>query len=197
MAEHVVLFAGPMGAGKTTAIRALSEIDVISTEAANSDRTRVDKDTTTVALDYGEIVLGEDTRVRLYGMPGQRRFDFMWDVLRQRAMGLVLLINADAPDPLDDLDAFLEEFCELHDRGGIVVCVTRADLADGPNLADYAAIVNARIPGATIPIFTTDARNGQDMRTCLLALVINIEMRGAQGVAAPGDAPASSFQGHF
>ncbi|MBN9613824.1 MAG: hypothetical protein J0H64_10310 [Actinobacteria bacterium] len=29
MAEHVILFAGPMGAGKTTAIRSLSDIEVV------------------------------------------------------------------------------------------------------------------------------------------------------------------------
>jgi signal recognition particle receptor subunit beta len=53
--EHIILFAGPMGAGKTTAIRSLSEIPVISTEAANTDLATADKATTTVAMDYGEI----------------------------------------------------------------------------------------------------------------------------------------------
>src|SRR5689334_11133396 len=53
--EHIILFAGPMGAGKTTAIQSLSDIRVIATEAANSDREQSDKPTTTVALDYGEI----------------------------------------------------------------------------------------------------------------------------------------------
>ena len=60
MAEHVILFTGPMGAGKTTAIRSLSEIEVVSTEAGNSERHIVDMATTTVALDYGEIVIGSD-----------------------------------------------------------------------------------------------------------------------------------------
>ena len=75
MAEHVILFAGPMGAGKTTAIRTLSDIEVVSTEAANSERNVVDKPTTTVALDYGEITLGDEEKIRLYGVPGQERFD--------------------------------------------------------------------------------------------------------------------------
>jgi ABC-type glutathione transport system ATPase component len=43
MAEQVVIFAGPMGAGKTTAIKTLSEIDVVSTEAANTDRVTVSR----------------------------------------------------------------------------------------------------------------------------------------------------------
>lgn len=190
MAEYVILFAGPMGAGKTTAIRALSEIEVISTEAGNSDRVQSNKATTTVALDYGEIVLGDDAKVRLYGMPGQRRFNFMWDVLRKRAMGLILLVNADAPDPMDDLSQFLSEFADLHERGGIVVCVTRSDEAgdDAPSLSDYAAVINARLPGAIVPVFTVDARESDHLRTALLALVINIETR-----SAPAPDPAPDF----
>jgi len=79
--EHVILFAGPMGAGKSTAIATLSDIEVVTTEAANTERHVVDKETTTVALDYGEITIGDDEKVRLYGVPGQKRFDFMWTIL--------------------------------------------------------------------------------------------------------------------
>src|SRR5690606_20066773 len=91
MADDVILFAGPMGAGKTTAIRSVSEIPVVSTEAENNERNISDKPTTTVALDYGEILLSDDEKVRLYGLPGQKRFDFMWRILVERAMGMVLL----------------------------------------------------------------------------------------------------------
>lgn len=45
MAEHVILVAGPMGAGKTTAIRTLSDTDVISTEDVTSDRSTSDEET--------------------------------------------------------------------------------------------------------------------------------------------------------
>src|SRR5664279_1499480 len=89
-----------MGAGKTTAIQSLSEIEVVRTEANNSERHIVDKETTTVALDYGEILVDGDEKVRLYGIPGQERFSFMWSILKKRAKGMVLLVNSDAPDPL-------------------------------------------------------------------------------------------------
>ena len=68
--EHIILFAGPMGAGKTTAIQSLSDTPVIATEAANSDRETADKATTTVALDYGEIIVSDEEKIRLYGIPG-------------------------------------------------------------------------------------------------------------------------------
>lgn len=176
MAEHVILFAGPMGAGKTTAIESLSEIETIRTEAANTDRAQADKDTTTVALDYGEITVGEDDKVRLYGVPGQRRFDFMWSILKERAAGLVLLINNDAPDPVALLTEFLEEFAELHEKGGIVVCVTRCDVGAGPALDRYADTVRSVLPGRMVPVFTADARDEGQMKTCLMSLIANIEM---------------------
>lgn len=181
MAEHVILFTGPMGAGKTTAIRSLSEIEVVSTEAGNSERHIVDKATTTVALDYGEIVIGSDDKVRLYGIPGQKRFNFMWTILKKRAKGMVLLVNTDAPDPIGELTFFLDEFRELYDRGGVVVGVTRSDVLDGPSLDDFHEALERTNPGLVIPVFTVDPRESSQMQNMLLALVVNIEMRAAFG----------------
>lgn len=176
MAEHVILTAGPMGAGKTTAIRSLSEIEVVSTEAVNTDRATVDKDTTTVALDYGEITLGDSDKVRLYGLPGQRRFDFMWDILRKRAVGLMLLIKGDAPDALDMLTDFLDEFAEMHERGAIVIGITHCDKSETPSLAAFADRTRLATDDALVPVFQVDARSRADMQTCLISLVANVEM---------------------
>ena len=158
MAEHVILFAGPMGAGKTTAIQSLSEIAVVSTEAANTERDIVDKATTTVALDYGEITVSDDEKIRLYGVPGQRRFDFMWSILKARARGLVLLVNNDAPEAVALAIEYLRNFEELVASGGVVVGVTRVDLGAGPVTGDYQAALAEAWPGAMIPVLTLDPR---------------------------------------
>ena len=183
MAEHVILFAGPMGAGKTTAIQSLSEIEVVRTEANNSERHIVDQTTTTVALDYGEIVIGAEDKVRLYGIPGQKRFSFMWAILKKRAEGMVLLVNSDAPDPIQEMTFFLEEFRELYDRGGVVIGITRSDVKQGPSVADIADEVERTNPGLVIPVFTVDPRDKDQMQNLLLALVVNIEMRAAFGAS--------------
>lgn len=177
MAEHVILFTGPMGAGKTTAIEKLSEIDVVRTEAANTDRQTADKATTTVALDYGEIVLDDEDKVRLYGIPGQRRFDFMWAILKERAKGMVLLVHNDAEDPLGRAVEYLEEFGDLYAKGGVVIGITRTDLVAGPSIADYAAALAVSHPDKIVPIYTVDPRNPEQMRTLLMTLVANIETR--------------------
>jgi signal recognition particle receptor subunit beta len=184
VAEHVILFTGPMGAGKTTAIQSLSEIEVVRTEANNSERHIVDKATTTVALDYGEILVGSHEKVRLYGIPGQRRFNFMWTILKKRAKGMVLLVNSDAVDPIEEMIFFIDEFRELYDRGGVVVGVTRSDVVSGPALAEYSEALERTNPGLVIPVFTVDPRQRDQMQNILLTLLINIEMRAAFGAVS-------------
>jgi uncharacterized protein len=179
MSEHVMLFGGPMGAGKTTAIQTLSEIEVVTTEAANTDRETSDKPTTTVALDYGEITLGEDEKIRLYGIPGQRRFDFMWSIRKERARGMVLLVGNDARDPVGYMLDFVEEFRDLYARGGIVVGVTRTDILGEPTIGEYADALAVVHPDLVVPIFTVDPRNYGHMQTVLMTLVANVEMRAA------------------
>jgi hypothetical protein len=175
MPEHVILFAGPMGAGKTTAIKALSEIPVITTEAANSDRETSAKETTTVALDYGEITLDGVEKVRLYGVPGQRRFSFMWRILEKRAIGLVLLVNNDARDPIGEVLAFIKEFDALHHRGGVVVGVTRTDVKEQPGPGAIADAIQGEFPEISAPVFAIDARDREHMIVLLSALLVNLE----------------------
>ena len=182
--EYVVLAAGPMGAGKTTAIAALSEIPVVSTDAVNTDLARNAKATTTVALDYGEITLGDGDKVRLYGVPGQERFEFMWRILERRALGLLLLLDGAAADPLGDLETYLHAFRALGQRGAVVVGVTRRDLAAKPSMANY----NAKLAqlGYLLPVFAVDAREPGQVRTMLGALVAMVEARANAGSAANG-----------
>lgn len=178
--EHIVLVAGPMGAGKTTAIAALSEIPVVRTEAANTDVARHAKATTTVALDYGEITLGDGDKVRLYGVPGQERFEFMWRILEKRALGLLLLLDNSAADPLADLERYLAAFADLGRRGALVVGITRTDLSSKPSVDAYFA----RLAGLcrVLPLFTLDAREPGQVRTLLGALIAMVE---ANAAAAP------------
>ncbi|HVJ62348.1 MAG TPA: hypothetical protein VM555_06505, partial [Tahibacter sp.] len=79
--EFKIVFTGPMGVGKTTAIAAISDEAPVSTDVFNTDREAFDKALTTAGLDYGHIALDDGTAVRLYGTPGQARFRFMWDIL--------------------------------------------------------------------------------------------------------------------
>ncbi|MGH8087570.1 MAG: GTP-binding protein, partial [Stenotrophomonas sp.] len=72
--------SGPVGAGKTTFIRTISQVEVVSTEEKSTEE--IGKTHTTVALDFGQMNLGDHV-LHLFGTPGQTRFDYMWDVLSE------------------------------------------------------------------------------------------------------------------
>lgn len=77
-----MVITGPFSAGKTEFIRSISEIEVVSTEREiTTEAERRQKDATTVAMDFGRITVDDDLVLYLFGTPGQRRFDFMWEIL--------------------------------------------------------------------------------------------------------------------
>ncbi|TDR48611.1 hypothetical protein DFR29_101231 [Tahibacter aquaticus] len=161
MSEIKLLFAGPMGAGKTTAIRAISEIEPISTEVANTDLIESNKAETTVAMDYGELTLDTGDKLRLYGSPGQKRFEFMWPLLAEGALGVVVLLDNSRTDPLADLHDFLAAFDTQIGAGRVVIAVGRLDSHPHPSLDDYVAAVSRR--GQFLPVVDADVRQRDDV----------------------------------
>ena len=106
----------------------------------------------------GTLGIITEIQLRLYGIPGQQRFDFMWTILKERAKGMVLLVNNDAADPVGEMLTFLDEFRDLYDRGGVVVAATRSDVSATPTVADYSAALTERRPDLVVPVFTVDPR---------------------------------------
>ena len=76
-----MVVTGPFSAGKTEFIRTISEIDIVSTERKVTDETKSVKEETTVAMDFGRITVDEDLVLYIFGTPGQKRFDFMWEIM--------------------------------------------------------------------------------------------------------------------
>ncbi len=184
--ELKILFAGAMGAGKTTAIRAISEIPPISTEASNSDRAECDKEETTVAMDYGEITLATGEKLRLYGAPGQPRFQFMWPILAAGALGAVVLIDNSRADPLGDLELYLNAFRPLADAGAAVVGIGRMDSFPRPTLEAYMERL-AKLD-VVMPVIPADVRRRDDVLQILEVLLQQIEAMWAHDETVSGDA---------
>ncbi|WP_052055270.1 ATP/GTP-binding protein [Myxosarcina sp. GI1] len=92
-----IAITGNVGAGKTTFIRTISEIEVVDTDRRATDETAALKQNTTVAFDFGRLTLSPEQLVYLYGTPGQSRFDFMWDIVINQAQAYILLVAAHRP----------------------------------------------------------------------------------------------------
>ena len=173
MQEFKIIFAGSMGAGKTTAIQALSDEKVISTDVANSDKKAHNKLLTTVGIDYGQILLPPDTKVGLYGTPGQERFELVWRVVTEGALGAVILVDGASPKAAKELPYYVDYF-HNHHMNSIVVGITHCDI-DGAHLSLNDANKLLETRDLKFPIYEIDARKRDDVLLLVEALIASIE----------------------
>lgn len=172
MLEHKIIFTGTMGAGKTTAIAAVSEVPPIVTDVTNND-TSVDKAMTTVGFDYGQLTLDNGDRLRLFGTPGQERFRFVWPVVARGALGLIVLVDNSRPDPLTDLRLYLDGFSKELQSLPCVVGVGRTETHAQPDLQAYAEAIEAQ--GHVFPVLAVDVRQHQDVVLLIDVLLAQLE----------------------
>ncbi|MYU47780.1 ATP-binding protein, partial [Streptomyces sp. SID7803] len=96
-----ILIAGGFGVGKTTlVVPSARSPPAAHRGVAHPASVGVDdlagvgqKDTTTVALDFGRITVSPELVVYLFGTPGQERFWFMWNDLVNGALGGVVIAD--------------------------------------------------------------------------------------------------------
>jgi uncharacterized protein len=166
-----VLIAGGFGVGKTTLVRSLSEIPPLLTEQAMTaasigvDEAGAvpDKQTTTVAMDFGRLTVDDSLILYLFGTPGQSRFWFMWDELARGSVGAVVLVDLRR---VDDCFPAIDYF--ENRRLPFVVGVNRFPGADD---YDEETVRDALALPADCPLVWMDARDPASSQDALVALV--------------------------
>jgi len=182
-ASYKLLFIGEPGAGKTTCIESLSEISPLVTDVRCTDDLAQVKESTTVAFDYGELSLGDQGRLLLYGLPGQGRFSFMFDVVRENLLGVILLVDAASATAADGLGETLDTYAAAIRELPCVVALNKNDSPPPTLLADCEALL--RKHGMVAPILLADARRREDLVRMFRLLFTMIE-NGAEPIAATG-----------
>ena len=165
-----IVVTGPFSAGKTTLIRKISEITVLSTEKDITDETRSRKAETTVAMDFGRITIDRDLVLYLFGTPGQDRFDFMWEILGEGMLGYVLLVDATRPDSIDEAVGILAAFRKMA-RVPFVVALNRTE---GLDPAGESRIRSALQLADQVPVVPCDATDRESVKAVLLALLYSV-----------------------
>ncbi|MFF1871096.1 ATP/GTP-binding protein [Kitasatospora herbaricolor] len=166
-----VVVVGSFGAGKTTMIGAVSEIQPLTTEERITEASvGVDdiaglegKTSTTVAMDFGRISITEELVLYLFGTPGQERFWFLWNGLFEGALGAVVLV-----DPRR-LELSFDVLHRLEERQlPFVVAINQFDGARLHTVRDLREALD--LPEA-VPIVTCDARLRTSSRDVLMSLM--------------------------
>lgn len=125
-----VVVTGPFASGKTEFIKAISEIEVVSTEKKiHSDNERKVKEETTVAMDFGRITIDENLVLYIFGTPGQERFDFMWEVLGEGALGTVVMVDSTEGESILKARRIID-FFHIRIKTPYVVAANKQDLPD-------------------------------------------------------------------
>lgn len=165
-----VVITGPFSAGKTTLIRTISEITVLSTERGITDHTRARKNETTVAMDFGRITIDRELVLYLFGTPGQERFDFMWEILGEGMLGYVLLLDVSRPESLQEAVGILDAFRRMA-RVPFVVALNRTE---GVDEVEEARIRQSLGISADVPLVPCDATDKESVKAVLLALLYSV-----------------------
>lgn len=166
-----MVVTGPFSSGKTEFIRSISEIDVVSTEREiTSEAERLEKSATTVAMDFGRITVDDDLVLYLFGTPGQRRFDFMWEILAEGMLGFIVMVDSSKPETFREAKSILETF-RAYAPTPYVVAANKQDHEEAWNTDDLR--IALRIDDG-IKLLPCVARDKESVKNVLLELLYAI-----------------------
>ena len=133
---YKIVVDGMLGAGKSTFIRTISEIDA-------PPASRMDQ----VPLDFGRVTIGDNEMVYLFGTPNGRRFDFMWETLRRNLLGTIFVVDATRPDRFLQARHYLAHH-EAFSPVPYLVAVNRVghSTAWTPEEIRYALLISEYVP---------------------------------------------------
>src|SRR5512146_225314 len=165
-----MVVTGPFNSGKTEFIQSVSEINVVSTERKISSEAEKVKETTTVAMDFGRITVDQDLVLYLFGTPGQKRFDFMWEILSEGMLGFIVMVDSTRPETFREARSILETF-RAYAPTPYVVAANKQDLDDAWDLEDMRHALRLDSKTKFLPCVATDKAT---VKSVLLELLYSI-----------------------
>ena len=178
-----IVITGPFSAGKTTLIKTISEVAIVGTERDVSDETKAVKERTTVAMDFGRITFAQDLTLFLFGTPGQRRFEVMWEILSEGMIGFICLVHAGDERSVEEAGHILRTFRDYADVP-YVIGVSHLDETDGEQDEIFAKVRESLEVPDSIEVVACDPRDREDVKTLMLQILYGVMQRLEQSRSA-------------
>jgi hypothetical protein len=174
-----VVIAGPFAAGKTQFINTVSEIKTVRTERRTQHLSeKFVKDYTTVAMDFGKIRIDDEHELYLFGTPGQFRFDFMWEILGEGALGIIILVDSTDPTTFHEARKIIN-FFQSRFPVPMVVGANKQDLPNAWSPEDVRIALDIDEEEG-IPVIPVSAIDKESVKNTLLTLfeIIRVNLTG-------------------
>jgi signal recognition particle receptor subunit beta len=171
-----IVVTGPFAAGKTTLIKTISEVAVVGTERDVTDDTKAVKARTTVAMDFGRITFQDDLTLFIFGTPGQRRFEVMWEILSEGMIGFILLVNAADERSIEESAHILETFRRYADVP-YVIGVSHMDEVSEDDDSVFAKVREALELPDDVEMIGCDPRGREDVKGLMLNILFGVMKR--------------------
>ena len=168
-----IVVTGPFSSGKTEFIQAISEIDVVSTDRKITRRSERIKDQTTVAMDFGRITIDEELILYLFGTPGQRRFDFMWEILSEGMLGFVVMVDSTRPETFREAQHILDTF-RSYSPVPYLVAANKQDLVDAWPPDDLRIVLRVDSDIRVVPCVAKDKESVKEVLLELLYAILEL-----------------------
>jgi hypothetical protein len=168
-----IVVTGPFSSGKTEFIQAISEIDVVSTDRRITRRSERIKDQTTVAMDFGRITIDEEIILYLFGTPGQRRFDFMWEILSEGMLGFVVMVDSTRPETFREARRILDTF-RSYSPVPYLVAANKQDLVDAWPADDLRIVLRVDSDVRVVPCVAKDKESVKEVLLELLYAILEL-----------------------
>lgn len=166
-----MVVTGPFSSGKTSFIGSVSEIPVVRTERKISDGTRAVKEQTTVAMDFGRITIDKDLALYLFGTPGQKRFDFMWEILSEGMLGFVVLVDSARPETFREARRILDTF-RSYSNTPFVIAANKQDDEDAWPPEDLKIALGLEKDTRVLACIATDKDSVKNILLELLYIIL-------------------------
>jgi signal recognition particle receptor subunit beta len=171
-----IVVTGPFSAGKTTLIRTVSEVAIVGTERDVTDDTRAVKDRTTVAMDFGRISF-ESASLFLFGTPGQRRFEVMWEILSDGMVGFILLVHATDERSLMEAWHILDTFRRYADVPYVIGLSHVDEVAEEEREHLIAKVREVLELPENVTVSPCDPREKEDVKGLMLTVLNEVKDR--------------------
>ncbi|MCF6318891.1 MAG: 50S ribosome-binding GTPase [Proteobacteria bacterium] len=122
-----VVFLGRPAVGKTTAITSVCKKN-LTTEVTATDSVGLLKQQTTVGIDFGEYRIDTKTNLRLFGTPGQSRYDFVQYQTIKNSDIYIILVNINSKTLQEDFTYFNDIISQTGNSNALkIIALTHVD----------------------------------------------------------------------